>query len=324
MIIPPAAATPCRPGAPAPFTLQVHRLSDQLVPFVFEDADVRGAFVSLDGAWREVLARRAYPGPVRALLGEAMAACALLAGSLKFDGTLILSTRADDAAAPVRLMVVECAPGLALRAMAKLGRAGAAGRGAGDASLEALTGGGRLTVTLDPRDGRETYQGIVALAGAALGPALERYMRQSEQTDTLFLLAADAARAAGLMLQRLPRDGGAGATMSRWDDARALAGTLGAADLLAGTPQDLLRRLFHEIDVRVFAARPVRFECRCSRERVAGMLRMLGQAEVNDVVAEQGQVSVACEFCSRSYGFDAVEAAQLFLAPPAAASQARH
>ncbi|MBL8376978.1 MAG: Hsp33 family molecular chaperone HslO [Burkholderiales bacterium] len=297
-------------------------LPDHLVPFLFEGADVRGAFVSLDTTWREVLARRDYAPPVRALLGEAMAAGALLAANLKAAGTLVLQTQSTDPQAPVRLMVVECSANLDMRATAKLGAALAPGDDTPD--LAQLTGDARLVVTLDPRDGREAYQGVVPLTGTALGPALEHYMQTSEQVDSVLVLGADATRAAGLLLQRLPIEGGAGDVVSRWDEARALAATLGRSELLAADAMTLARRLFHAIDLRVFRERPARFACRCSRARVADMLRMLGAEEVSAVVAEQGQVAVDCEFCGRGYSFDAVDAAQLFAPPAGPASTARH
>lgn len=297
-------------------------LPDHLFSFLFEGADVRGAFVSLDATWREVLSRRDYPPPVRAFLGEAMAAGALLAANLNGTGSLVLQTQSADPQAPVRLMVVECSANLGMRATAKLGAPLADGGGVPD--LAQLTGDGRLVVTLDPSDGREAYQGVVPLTGAAIGPAIEHYMHSSEQVDSVLVLGADATRAAGLFLQRLPIEGGAAGVVPRWDEARALAATLGRAELLEADAMTLARRLFHAIDLRIFRERPARFACRCSRERVADMLRMLGDEEVAAVVAEQGRVAVDCEFCGRDYSFDAVDAAQLFAAPLGPTSTSRH
>ncbi|MFN0162136.1 MAG: Hsp33 family molecular chaperone HslO [Burkholderiales bacterium] len=297
-------------------------MPDHLVPFLFEGADVRGAFVSLDTTWREVLSRRDYAPPVRSFLGEAMAAGALLAANLKVAGTLVLQTQSTDPQAPVRLMVVECTANLDMRATAKLGASLADGVGAPD--LAQLTGDARLVVTLDPRDGREAYQGVVPLTGAALGPAIEHYMHTSEQVDSVLVLGADATRAAGLILQRLPIEGGGAGAVSHWDEACALAATLGRAELLEADAMTLARRLFHAIDLRVFRERPARFACSCSRARVSDMLRMLGEDEVAAVVAEQGRVSVDCDFCGRAYGFDAIDAAQLFVPPTAPSSRSRH
>ena len=308
-------------------------MADLLYPFMFEGADVRGAVVSLDTAWREVLKRHAYPLPVRSLLGEAMAASALLSSTLKFDGTLILQTQAGSREAPVRLMVVECNADLTLRATAKLGAEWAEASALETHTLASLVGDGKIVITLDPKDpldsskggGQTAYQGVVPLEGTYLGAALENYMLRSEQLDTRIFLAADENRAAGLLIQRLPGEGGHAlvSAASRWPDAEALASTISSRELLTLEPREVVRRLFHEFDLRVFAERPAAFKCTCSRERVAGMLRALGREEVDGILLEQGAVSVNCEFCNQSYAFDGIDAAQLFQ-PPAPESGARH
>ncbi len=296
-------------------------MPDILLPFVFEASDVRGAVVDLDATWRQVLANRDYPPPVRKLLGEAMAAAALLSSTLKFDGTLVLQTRAADADAPVRVMVVECNAALEMRATATLG--GALPEGGGH-SLASLVGNGSLVITLDPRDGQEAYQGVVALEGDQLSVALENYMMRSEQLDTRIHLAADGARAAGLLVQRMPGDGGSGFDASCWEEASILAATVSPGELLDLEPRQILRRLFHEHDLRLFDERGTAFRCSCSRQRVADMLRMLGRQEIESIIAEEGRVSVDCEFCHQAYAFDPIDAAQLFIAGTGPASSARH
>ena len=163
-------------------------------------------------------------------------------------------------------------------------------------------------------NGNGTYQGVVPIEGEHLGTALEHYMQRSEQLETRIYLAADDARAAGLLIQRMPREGGLGAAAgaTRWDDAVALAHTIQSQELLTLDPREVIRRLFHPFDLRLFDLRAIGFRCSCSRERVAGMLRMLGQAEVDSIIAEQGALSVDCEFCNQRYGFDSIDAAQVF------------
>ncbi len=286
-------------------------MSDCLLPFMFDRADVRGAVVNLDATWREVLLRRDYPLAVRTLLGEAMAAAALLSSTIKFAGALVLQTQASEADAPMRLMVVECNADMGMRATAKLGADVAGDQGQ---SLTDLVGDGKIVITLDPGDGQPAYQGVVPIEGGQLGTALEHYMRRSEQLETRIYLAADEVRAAGLLIQRMPREGGkgAGSEATLWDDAVALAHTVKSHELLTLDPREVMRRLFHQFDLRLFDERAISFRCSCSRERVAGMLRMLGQAEVDSIIAEQGSVSVDCEFCNRRYGFDTIDAAQVF------------
>jgi molecular chaperone Hsp33 len=276
---------------------------DTLQRFLFDGAPVRGALVRLDGAWQQVLARRHYPRPVRAMLGEMMAAAVLLAANLKFDGTLILQIHG---AGPLRLAVVECNNDRTVRATAKFDEALDE-----ELSLAALLGeGGKFVMTLEPRvDKAQTWQGIVALEGDSIGQMLENYMRRSEQLDTRLILAASESTAAGLLLQRLPEGHG---DAEGWPHVLTLAETLQHEELLTLSADDILYRLYHEEAVRVFDAEPVSFACTCSRERVGGMLKMLGGQEVADVVLEQGSVEIACDFCNQHYVFDEEDVNALF------------
>ena len=298
-------------------------MRDLLLPFLIEGAAARGSVVTLDATWREVMSRRDYPPLVRNLLGEAMAAAALLCSTIKFDGALVLQAQASAREAPIRLLVVECRSDFRMRAMAKLG---VSPPELSTPTMSTLLGEGKLVITIDPKDGQASYQGIVSLEGGHLGAALEHYMAHSEQLDTRIHLAADAQSAAGLLIQRVPAAGGNATadTDSNWQGAVALARTITPAELISLDLTEIVRRLFHQLDVRVFDARPTSFECTCSRERVAGMLRMLGQAEVEDIVAELGKIAVDCDFCNQAYDFNAVDAARLFHADSAGSAGAVH
>jgi molecular chaperone Hsp33 len=295
---------------------------------------VRGMLVRLTDDWQEVLRRRAaadadFPAPVRALLGEMAAAGVLMQANIQFNGALILQMHGDG---PVQLAVAEVLSDLSFRVTATVD-----GDVPHDARLEAMlnvSGRGRCAITLDAkRSGQVPYQGIVSLHGdrreplQALGDVLEHYMLQSEQLDTRLVLAADDHVAAGLLIQRLPVQGAGnlGGTsanedeIGRSEDYRRiamLAGTLTRDELLTLDPETLLRRLFWEEPLRRFAplAGPdgPRFACTCSRERVAGMLKGLGREEVDDILREQGQVEIGCEFCGRRYTFDPVDVGELF------------
>lgn len=307
---------------------------DLLQPFLFEGLPVRGLLVRLTGSWRELLARRrldaAYPPPVRTLLGEMAAAGCLMHANIKFNGALVLQAQGDG---PVPLAVVEVQPELSFRATAKV-RADLP-FGASLAEMLNPDGRGRCAITLDPRDrlpGQQPYQGVVPLHGDAGEPltevaqVLEHYMLQSEQLDTRLKLAADDHVAAGLLIQRLPVEGAGNLEGTPWkagreedlglDDAfqriAMLAATLTREELLALPPQALMHRLFWEETLRVLPARGTSFACRCSRERVAGMLRSLGRDEVESILAERAEVEVGCDFCGQPYRFDAVDAAELF------------
>ncbi|HET9702157.1 MAG TPA: Hsp33 family molecular chaperone HslO [Burkholderiales bacterium] len=277
-------------------------MPDSLQPFVFEGAGVRGGIVHLGATWRAVLERRQYPHALREVLGELMAASALLASNLKFTGSMIMQMQGSG---PVSILVVECSGDLEMRAMAHW-------QGDPGGPLPLLLGGGRFVITLDPAEGRRKYQGVVALDGDTVADVLAHYMHSSEQLETRFWLAADGDQACGMLLQRMPHAGTA--DPEAWSRALALAGTLGRGELLATPAATLVRRLFHEEDVRVFPQRPVSFRCSCSRERVIAMLRMLGQGEVSNVAVEQGKVEVNCEFCNRHYTFDRVDVEQIFAA----------
>jgi molecular chaperone Hsp33 len=155
------------------------------------------------------------------------------------------------------------------------------------------------------RDGREPvrYQGLVSLESDSLAGAFEDYFRQSEQLPTRLMLVADERSAAGLMLQKLPRDAG---DHDGWARAGALFDTLRPGELLEWPGDTLLTRLFHEDGVHVLDSKPLRFACSCSRERVEAMLASLGEAEARAAAAD-GVAQVRCEFCGQSYRFSAEE-----------------
>ncbi len=288
-------------------------MTDSIQRFLFEHAPVRGEIVHLDATWRAVLERHDYPPAVRALLGDMLAAAALLTATLKFGGTLIMQIQGNG---PISLLVVECTSDHHMRATAKWSQVPESG------DLSALVGDGKFAITLDPGQGRPGYQGVVELAGANVAAALERYMLQSEQIETRLWLTTQPERAAGLLLQKLP--GGASADSDTWQRATLLAASLTPQELAAHAAPELLRRLYSAEDIRLFQARPVEFRCTCSRERVTTMLHMLGRAEVESIVAERGEVEVNCEFCNQRYRFDGVDVAALFAAAPVAARATRH
>lgn len=270
----------------------------------------------LDTSWRAVLERRDYPAPVRDVLGEFMAAAALLTSTLKFEGRMILQAQGHG---PIKLLVVECSSERTLRGLAQW---------EGDipeGTLAQLLGDGRLVITIDPRKGKERYQGIVELAGRSVAEALENYFTHSEvalahpcardtrascpsQLATRLWLAANSRQAAGFMLQQMP---GGHVEDESWNRATHLAATLTTPELLDLPVPELLHRLYHEDDIRLFSGAPMSFRCSCSRERVEGVLRMLGADEVRAIVSERGAVDVDCEFCGGHYAFDPVDCEQL-------------
>ena len=276
---------------------------DNLQRFIFENAPIRGEIVHLDATWQAVLERRQYPPRVREVLGELMAAAALLTSTLKFDGRLIMQIQGKG---PVSLLVVECTSDRTMRAIAQW-------QGEiPDAPLAALVGDGRLAVTIDPLKGKERYQAIVALEGLTVAEAFENYFARSEQLATRLWLASDPQQAAGMLLQRLPD--AEPSDDDAWVRAVHLGSTITREELLALPVHEIVHRLYHEEDIRLFSRMPVSFRCSCSRERVEAVLRMLGRDEIHSILDEQGAVSVDCEFCGSRYEFDRIDAEQLFTA----------
>lgn len=288
---------------------------DVLQRFLFEHTAVRGEIAQLDATWKAVLERHDYPPAVRRMLGEMMAAAALLSATLKFSGALVMQVQGSG---PVSLLVVECTADLAMRAVAKW-----QGETAADATLAELVGSGHFVITLDPGEGKKAYQGIVALEGDTMAEVLEHYMVRSEQLETRLFLAADGERAAGMLLQKMP--GAHEGDHDAWNRAVLLGDTLTGKELLGLPAQSIVRRLYHAEDVRLFDAVPVCFRCSCSHQRVAAMLHMLGRDEARAILEEHGTIEVRCEFCNQLYVLDAVDAEQLFVTEIVApAGRTRH
>jgi molecular chaperone Hsp33 len=308
----------------------------ELHKFLFDGLPVRGMIVRLTDTWQEVLARRAansntgpYPPRVSEMLGEMLAAGALMQSNIKFNGALVLQIMGDG---PVKVAVAEIQSDLSMRATATV-----QGEVAIDSKLSEMVNvlnKGRCAITLDPKDkfpGQQPYQGVVPLHGdhneklESLAEVLEHYMLQSEQLDTKLVLAADDKVAAGLLIQRLPAQGvnNLGARSNEDDIGineafnriALFASSLKREELLGLDVDTLLHRLFWEEKVLRFEPAQPRFACTCSRERVANMLHNLGSQEVESILAEQGRVEVGCDFCGAQYRFDAVDAAAIFTQP---------
>jgi len=279
---------------------------DNLTRFVFERAAVRGAVVSLDVAYRDILACHPYPSAIQRVIGETLAAVCLLANSLKFDGSLILQFHGGGA---LRLLVVECSAALELRATAQW-----TGDVPDDAPLSDLAGDARtsrMVLTLDPKDGSPLYQGVVALEGGSISQLFEHYLAKSEQIESRLWLRARSGRARGVLLQRMPAS-----SVSDTDTWIRASKAIDATSRLfdADDAHEALAALFSADDVRAFRPCRPRFACSCSRQRVEAALRLLGTAEVESILAERGMVGVDCEFCNRRYEFAAAEARALFAA----------
>ena len=280
-------------------------VEDVLHRFLLERAGVRGVIVRLGPAWREVAGRADYPPPLRDLLGQSLAASALLTGNIKLDGALSIELKSAGA---LRLLFAECSDTGRLRGLARWNESIPATLALSDLPNAIMA------ITIGHVDRGQRYQGLVDLHHPELAGALENYFQQSEQLPARIVLAANDQHAVGLMLQKLPGEGGRDAVHDEdaWPRIEHLTATLGSAELLATPPEQLLYRLYHEETVRLFKPRPLAFGCSCSRERVAAMLRSLGREEVEATLETQhGIIEVTCEFCARAYTFDRVDAEHL-------------
>jgi molecular chaperone Hsp33 len=271
--------------------------------FLFPETDIRGELVRLDESLEAILGSHDYPLAVQGLVGEAVAAVALLAGTLKFSGRLSLQAQGRG---PVSLLLAECTHDGQLRALARHD-----GEPDTAANIGALIGDGTMVITITPDQGRQ-YQGIVPLEGDTLAQCLEGYFQQSEQLPTRLWLASGNGRAAGLMLQRLPDQvASRESNQLQWEHLEALAGTMKMEELLDLPAETVLRRLFHETPPRLPEPQPLRFGCTCSRERTENALLSLGADELKTLLDEDGEATLTCDFCLSQQHFDAVDLTEL-------------
>jgi len=264
---------------------------NEVQTFVLEDHGIRGALVRLEDTWQRVVAAHDYPPEVRALLGESIVSTLLLATGLKATPSVALQLQG---AGPLKLLLVQCTDGQRVRGMASFKEYSAG---------TPLLGEGRLVVNLDTGKPNGFFQGIVPLTSTKLGECLESYFAQSEQLETRLVLRADEQRVAGMLLQVLPGHDETRA-VEAFETAAACAGTVSVDELTRSAAEELLPKLFAGQSIRLFSARPIEHDCRCTPERLAGVVRMLGADEVKSLLAEQGHVELKCEFCNRAFRYD--------------------
>ncbi len=295
-------------------------VKDTLNRFLFENTPVRGNFVNLSNTYLLALDKQHLPKGLKRALGELMAASALLTATLKMNGSLVLQIQSTGI---LKLLVVECTSDFGIRATAKYNA-----EINDDQNLFDLIEHGQFVITLDPKDGGQSYQGIVPIESNDISTILENYMMRSEQIDTKIWLCCDGNSAAGMLLQKLPdtmnqqtqSDDAIEHDLDAWNRIGHLADTVTDAELLQLPAETLLHRLFHEEDVRLFEASNTKFFCSCTRASVANMLRMLGNEEISSILEQQGKIEVNCDFCNTHYQFDKVDAAQLLASDVSAQS----
>lgn len=263
---------------------------NEMQSFLLEGEGIRGAIVRIEETWTQTIAQHRYPPAVRDVLGQSIAATVLMANGLKKQPKVSLQLQGGG---PLRLLVVQCARDLKVRGMAQW-RPFAPG--------DPMLGKGRLSVILDTGERQGVFQGIVPLVSSQLDACLEAYFHQSEQLATRLVLHATPNAVAGLMLQALP-----GQEPDREDFAAAAeqAKSVASEALLTAPAPELLPALFPDRSIRLFKPRPVLHDCRCTPEHLAGVARMLGADELHDILADEGAVEMTCEFCNRTFRYDA-------------------
>lgn len=306
---------------------------DTVLPFQLDQSDVRGRVVRLDGALDGVLKQHDYPAPVEALIAEMALMTALIGQTIKLRWKLSLQVQSDG---PVRMIATDYFGPTDEGEPARI-------RAYASYDPERLTDGapfdqvgkGYFAVMIDQGQGMAPYQGLTPLAGGSLSACAEAYFAQSEQLPTRFELTFGKSiepgtgeywRAGGVMLQHMPKaspfakgqgaSGDAGLLHARdlvdgdeadnWNRVNILLSSVEALELIGPsiTPTDLLVRLFHEEQPRVFDAQPVRFGCTCSEDRVRQTMSIYSQKDIEKMTTPEGRLTADCQFCGAHYDMD--------------------
>lgn len=278
--------------------------NDSLYRYLFDGVSVRGELVQLSETYQQIISSKEYPAPVQKLLGELLVATSLLTATLKFEGSITVQLQGDG---PVKLAVINGDNDQKLRGVARW-----EGEVPETSSIQELMGKGHMVITIIPNKG-ERYQGVVGLEGDSLAACLEGYFESSEQLKTRIWLRTGAidgqAKAAGMLLQVLPDGQG---SEEDFEHLEQLTDTVKNEELFTLPAQDVLYRLYHQETVQLFDPQDVIFQCGCSRERSASAICSIERAEVERIIAEEGKVSLHCDYCGTSYDFDNVDIAALF------------
>ncbi|AKS42072.1 Hsp33 family molecular chaperone HslO [Wenzhouxiangella marina] len=290
---------------------------DQLQRLMFEEINARCVRVHLCEVLKEAIGSDRYPASVEQLLAEGLLVAGLLSSGLKFEGRISLQLQSSG---PLKFLLADCTDDGGMRCVARLAEDALLPESR-DALWQSLRQGGILTLTLEPTQAGERWQGIVPLEGRDLAEALESYFERSEQLATRLRLAVDGTQGSALMIQKMP---GEGSDEDGWNRLEHLVGTVGDRELLDVADERLFHRLFHAEERRQFPARPLRFHCPCSRARVERVLIGLGAEEIRSMVEAAETVEVQCEFCGKSYAFDPVQLAVLMDEAPTAESRTLH
>ncbi len=276
--------------------------TDALQRFMFEHAEIRGEIIHLSQSYQTIMKQHAYPTMVKHLLGEALMSCALIAGSLQFEGEVSLQFQGND---DLPLLLVQCDHELHIRGFAKFEPQRTA-----EAYTQAFLNG-KLSLVINPYHQTQAYQSVVPLSSISMADNIMHYFTQSEQISTRVWLASDDEKTAGMLLQLLPTNN----TEERenfWEHAVKLGETITEHELLTLDNETILHRLYHDSELRLFPAKHIQFRCRCNIEKMKQVLSVLGEKDIQALIKEKGSVDIHCEFCNRQYSFDPIDVTLLF------------
>lgn len=276
--------------------------TDTLQRFLFEHASIRGEMAHLDETYQTIIRQHPYPPVVKALLGEALLSCLLLAGSIKFEGEISLQFHGDNR---LPLLLVQCDHQLHIRAFAKYQDDHE------DVDYTSAFLEGKMVLIINQFNQTQAYQSVVPILSTSMSDNLMHYFAQSEQLASRVWLAVNENSAAGMLIQLMPGQN----TQQReqfWEYAVHLGETISDKELLTLDNATILHRLYHETEIRLYHAREVRFQCRCNNEKMKQVLRVLGEKDIKQLLQEKGQVEVNCDFCNQHYRFDSIDIELLF------------
>ncbi len=275
---------------------------DTLQRFMFEHASIRGEIAHIDEVYKTILNQRPYPPMVQRLLGEALVSCLLLAGSIKFEGEITLQFIGD---IRLPLILIQCDHQLTIRGFAKYQQEG------NDIDYNEAFLQGRMALTINQYNQTKAYQSVVPISSLSMGENLMNYFAQSEQVASRVWLAVNNEMAAGILLQLMP-DQDTKKREEFWEYAVQIGQTITEYELLTLDNPTILHRLYHETELRLYTARPVRFQCRCNEGKMKQVLTVLGEVEVKKLLQETGTVEVVCDFCRHRYTFDSIDVTLMF------------
>ena len=271
--------------------------------FMFSKLPVRGAFVILNDVWKNISHQNTYPESIANVLGELIVANILMTTGIKLNGKIITQIQDNPL---FSLIVSECQDNMNIRATAKFSK-----NMDTELSYNKCLSIGKLVVSVDSNIEGKIYQSIIALDGGNLSEVINRYMVQSEQLNSLFILAYSKDRVAGFMIQQLPEQNLE--LVNEIDRIFFLANTLEREELLSDSITTLLHKLFNEDDIVLFDPVVVKKFCTCSRLKVSKMLRSIGIAELERIIADENKVCVKCEFCNAEYSFNSADVIDVFV-----------